>query len=287
MDESTLMRVFDMLNERLYAIEQSTNRCLRHMQRESHKEQLLPADLFGFPFDVVLDDHKDATYSDKSPLMVWFDMKRVSNGKRTDDLSDFIYMKMKDHSLKLDEWVDEETSERIYDDFDNLKDGDDSLRCCTYGIETPNNCVYDYVFEKYMKSTIPQILGVYLVSDYYFFVVHDIECCSSLVDVMKSMLSNIDFDVKKIETMYVMYDSLDRIYLKLALLSDEQRVPLLKRLKGRYATYERILQNNLEKNLEGRRKFGSQLMDEYIGDNEIKDVMTLLKKQFGITAFFA
>jgi hypothetical protein len=186
----SLMAAFDMLNDRLYNIEETNQRLLRHKKEKLIKSQYLPSYIFDYPFDVVLDNTTDTKFQEKRECILYFegigDVYPIVD-KRKDEIKD-----------SLSEWFTEEEQHVIYHAlYEGLNYGD-IVECDQMNINTHHKHITDYILERYIQKQFTNLC--YIVSDGfdgYYFVFEDLNDVDTTITLGKTLLRYLEKDETK------------------------------------------------------------------------------------------
>jgi len=187
----TLMQVFDMINDRLYTIERNTQKTLKYVQDEAIQAQHLPAYLFEYPFDILLDNTNKCsklTNKNKPYCILKFDKNDCSCLKTT-YLSTNVYMRKNKDAIRtcLVEWFDASKANALYDllfekEVDDW-DKEPRLQSTYWNVKTHHVWMNEYIMQRHLKMKFPEIAGICCYDDDHYFVVKDLQDVNCIVQL--------------------------------------------------------------------------------------------------------
>lgn len=149
----TLIALFDMLNDRLYNIEQNSNKLVNHLKRKCFKNGLLDKEVFDYPIDVSLFFHGyNKTLNNESYAYVTInncDLEKRSN--------DSYYPMYTCHYHKVRPLLEQRLTSTQLEKIDNhqkqITINDQDMKCQDIGIvDDVNMYIHDYLANIYIKS---------------------------------------------------------------------------------------------------------------------------------------
>jgi hypothetical protein len=132
---NTLIALFEMLNDRLYNIEQSNNVLIEHLKNKSIRDRILEKKLFGFPIDVHTYYHGSSTIDANTIMFVSHDFPDIVPKDVLSIYKPHVYEKVKpfvktiltsEQEAKLDKSIQQP----------HLVNGRPTLLCSDFGVKS-------------------------------------------------------------------------------------------------------------------------------------------------------
>lgn len=203
----TLIALFEMLNERLYNIEQSNNTIINHLKNKCINDGMLDKDLFGYPINISIIHHGDWDYPTQE--------QKLTNGAYAyitlnihdtdcDRSNDSYYPMYTVHFDKVKPMLEDVLSasqiQAINKKRDNVDINQEDIKCCDLGIEDINVYVHDYLANLYIRSKFPKVERVLLnvTENYNDIIIKDahtidevLSCACDVYDMLHLPLTSV------------------------------------------------------------------------------------------------
>lgn len=218
MDETTLINTFDMINERLYKIENAASKNVENLQAKAIQKQYLPSYLFDYPFDVELDNHSHTSYeSQQQPNDYNFLLTYKFKHNIDVYMTGLYHRKNKKEIIQLlPRWFAEEELQELIEVLYDDAVYDDKEKSTYWGLNTHHEYVRDYVTEKYMQTKFPNLLYIlYPGLDDYWFVFKTFTNVDEIVGFSRRFLEIFDLHVQDVDKVTIMYESCWTIRLQM------------------------------------------------------------------------
>lgn len=193
----TLIALFEMLNERLYNIEQGNNTMIKYLKNKCIKERVLDKDLFNLPGEVrtfyhVWNELEKGTLVYMSPVIL--DEENI----------DFFSIYQKHNFIKVKPFLasilTSEQIEKVEQHVDVAKDGE-IIRCKHLGVESTFIDIDHYIINEFVKHHCKNVQRVIYNFGFYDFILcgvstfeQAIECVSKVFDLFDYPLKPLVYD---------------------------------------------------------------------------------------------
>lgn len=183
LNNNTLVAVFDMINDRLYKLEQNNEKLLSYAKINCVSKKRLYCRLFDYPKDVCLVRHTTIDFN-KGSFIFLMDGECFEPPYRIYDNVDCGNIKDVLKNI-LDEKQYNVVEKYIEDELNDTKN--EILKCKDAGIRSWSKYIDDFILTQYVKTRFPKIR--FLSTDLHFMVLKDVgnvdEAIHILVDVRK------------------------------------------------------------------------------------------------------
>lgn len=200
MEDENLIRVFDMINERLYQMEQKIDILFQLKKEKYSKNFEYPKLMFPeFPFDLVFRDRKPLVLSSNGAYIY------AEVELNTDiSLKDIIY---KENNQLCDKIIDREIKkedDRLYiKDALTLSGNRITNQTNEFLVHSYHRYIQDFIFEKYVQEICPNVWSVYMKGkNTYVFVFENVykeatELTSDLTNILLKIGCNLE-DINRV-----------------------------------------------------------------------------------------
>jgi hypothetical protein len=193
----TLIALFEMINDRLYNIEQTNNTIVKHLKNKCIKKCKLDKDLFGFPIDVHTYDH-GVEKIDKDTLVY------VSVVFVTDDIIHHLSLCNEQVFNKVQPFLPSILTEEQITTFKahiaQMKPNKpfDVKTCEEFGIQSIFHDLEHHVINEYVTRNCKNIQQVVPAFNYYDFIVSGVTSVEEVVASVTNVFQTLNCPLKSI-----------------------------------------------------------------------------------------
>jgi hypothetical protein len=193
----TLIALFEMLNDRLYNIEQTNNTIVKHLKNQCIKKCILDKDLFGFPIDVHTHDH--GVENINKDTLVYVSVVFV-----TDELIHHLSLCNKQVFSQILSFLPTILTEEQITTFKAhiaKKKSDnpfDMITCEEFGIQSIFRDLEHHVLNEYVTRNCKNIQQVVPAFDYYDFIVLGAASVEEVVASVTNVFQTLNCPLKSI-----------------------------------------------------------------------------------------
>ena len=195
-----LIEVFDMINERLYAIEKSNNQIKQHLKNKCIKNGELDKDLFDYPLDVnIIDKHM----SIRKEYFVYVTLS-IFEG---DTSSLFCLCDVDDYNKVKESLPDILNEEQIrvvksfYKKYHLLDNYDiEYIKCKDIGVSSVFKNIDDYILDEYLKLKHHNLHLLFrpTIVDNYEMILTNVESIDETIQCAKDIYNFFDLNLDKL-----------------------------------------------------------------------------------------
>lgn len=199
----TLIALFEMLNERLYNIEQTNKTIVKHLKNQCIDKRVLDKDLFGFPIDVhtyhhgtpTIDQNTRMLVSHSLPDVVTTRLLSINRPNNFAKIRPFLPRILNDKGItKLENFVSNIK-------FDDKCLSETSLPCAEFGIDTWFDHIHNYVLHEYIKDKFHNVEWVLPgFEGHYTFVLKELHSVEKAVEYVESIFKHFECSLEQIST---------------------------------------------------------------------------------------
>lgn len=188
----TLIALFDMLNDRLYNIEQTNNTLINCLKNKCFKKRVLDKDLFHFPADVRTHYHssnkfEEGTFVYASPVILEEENFSIYKKNNFDKLLPFIST-----ILTVEQVKQLQKHNKQYVSGKNL------LTCRELSVDSSFLDIDHYIINEYVQHHCKKVNRVVPVGGRYDFVLDDVSTYEEAVECISKAFALFDCPLKQL-----------------------------------------------------------------------------------------